>query len=41
MKPSLNWKHLPDAITEAEVELKLKRTAHLRTRRPILRQAKA
>jgi hypothetical protein len=24
MNPSLNWKYLPDAITEAEIKLKLK-----------------
>jgi hypothetical protein len=23
MNPSLNWKYLPDAIAEAEIELKL------------------
>jgi hypothetical protein len=31
MKPSVNWKHLPDAITEAEVKLQLTLSADERT----------
>jgi hypothetical protein len=38
MKPSLNRKYRPDAITEAVIELKLKRSATLRARRSILGQ---
>jgi hypothetical protein len=40
MNSSVNWKHLPDPITEPEIKLELKWSADLRTRRSILRQAR-